>query len=246
MRTRAMALSLMLTRSTPASWRRRAASIVRSMRTERGGSISTLIDEAAVGEQLAPGGWAAAARVGAAAAARSTMVARGAPAPSGGSAHGVPRAAPRDAPCQPARSMSSAWRMAAMCSGVVPQQPPTIRAPGVQEARHRLGEVRRPGGVDELALDARRQAGVGHDRARRPVGSAPICVERVEADLGPDAAVDADGVDAGARSALSPRIAGVVPSMATQLLAEGHRGEDRQVAERRAPPRRRSAARRGR
>ena len=40
-RTRAMAESLMLTASTPAAWSSRAASIVRSMRTERGGSIST-------------------------------------------------------------------------------------------------------------------------------------------------------------------------------------------------------------
>ena len=43
MRTRAMALSLMLTRSTPASESTRAASRVRSMRTDRGGSISTLM-----------------------------------------------------------------------------------------------------------------------------------------------------------------------------------------------------------
>ena len=45
-RTRAIAQSLMLTRSTPASPSRRAASMVRSMRTERGGSISTRDDEA--------------------------------------------------------------------------------------------------------------------------------------------------------------------------------------------------------
>ena len=42
-RTLAIAESLMLTASTPAAWRSRAASIVRSMRTERGGSISTEI-----------------------------------------------------------------------------------------------------------------------------------------------------------------------------------------------------------
>ena len=40
-RTRAIAESLTLTASTPAAWSSRAASIVRSMRTERGGSIST-------------------------------------------------------------------------------------------------------------------------------------------------------------------------------------------------------------
>ena len=43
MRTRAMAESLILTRSTPADLRSRAASIVRSMRIDRGGSISTEI-----------------------------------------------------------------------------------------------------------------------------------------------------------------------------------------------------------
>ena len=41
MRTRAIALSLTFTRSTPASRSSRAASIVRSIRMERGGSIST-------------------------------------------------------------------------------------------------------------------------------------------------------------------------------------------------------------
>ena len=38
-------------RSTPAAWSSRAASIVRSMRIERGGSISTEIDEPAVRER---------------------------------------------------------------------------------------------------------------------------------------------------------------------------------------------------
>src|SRR5664280_3845129 len=42
-RTRPVAESLMLTKSTPASRSRRAASIVRSMRIDRGGSISTAI-----------------------------------------------------------------------------------------------------------------------------------------------------------------------------------------------------------
>jgi hypothetical protein len=54
-RTRAIAESDTLTTSTPASRRSRAASIVRSIRMLRGGSISTETTNAG-GEELAPAG----------------------------------------------------------------------------------------------------------------------------------------------------------------------------------------------
>ena len=75
-----------------------------------------------------------------------------------------------------------------------------------QDPRHHLAEVRGPGGVDELALDARRQPGVGHDRAARSLAS-PAHPDRARRGrrLGPDAAVDPDDVDAGGDERPPPR-----------------------------------------
>ena len=101
--------------------------------------------------------------------------------------------------------------------------------PRVQEPRHDRPEPRRLGRVDEPALEALRQAGVGHDRARRLAGlglAEPR--QRVEAGQRPDAAVDADGVHAGRGQRLD-RGLGRRPVGQHQVLAEGHRRDDRHV-----------------
>ena len=100
-----------------------------------------------------------------------------------------------------------------MWAGVVPQQPPTIRAPASSEPRHDRAELGAARRVDEPALDALGQAGVGHDRARRvAVGRGAVALQRIETRERPDAAVDADRVDAGRRSARPTTASGVVPS----------------------------------
>ena len=95
------------------------------MRTERGGSISTETTNrpsASARAQPASAGAPASGRPSAAAAVVSRWVRAGAvAAASAAAAASVPGATTDRA--------SIAARIAAMCSGVVPQQPPTIRAP---------------------------------------------------------------------------------------------------------------------
>ena len=55
---------------------------------------------------------------------------------------------------------SSARAIAAMCAGVEPQQPPTMRAPSVDVAAHVLGEQLRVRVVDDGVADDARHAGV--------------------------------------------------------------------------------------
>ena len=117
-RTRAMAESLMLTASTPAAWSRRAASIVRSMRTERGGSISTEMTKRR------------SARARARPVGGRHVTGRGvAVGPAARCATGTGRSAVGALDRLSRHGTSIAARIAAMCSGVVPQQPPTIAAP---------------------------------------------------------------------------------------------------------------------
>jgi hypothetical protein len=127
-RTRAIAESETLTRSTPESRRSRAASIVRSIRMLRGGSISTEITNRPAARRSARwvGGGASPAAV--ATGVRSTTEAGGRPTaisvrPLVAATLAAVAPAPLDS------SASSAARISAMCSGVVPQQPPRIRAP---------------------------------------------------------------------------------------------------------------------
>ena len=101
---------------------------------------------------------------------------------------------------------------------------------GIQEAPHLLAEIRRRRGVDELAFDALRQAGVGDDGSRQ-AGRRPAHLdERIEADLRADTAVDTHGIDAcrGQRSRGRLRTRAVDRD---ELLAERHLGDDRQVAD---------------
>ena len=116
-RTLAIAESETFTASTPAACSSRAASMVRSMRTLRGGSISTETTNC----------WAAsssASRVGGGAPSASSVARSASAAWAWDGAISV-----RGAEGPVVVRVSSAARIDAMCSGVVPQHPPTIRAP---------------------------------------------------------------------------------------------------------------------
>ena len=160
-RTRAIAESETLTTSTPASRRSRAASIVRSIRMLRGGSISTETTNrpAARSSARRVGGGALAGRRGVAAAPRGSAVdGRRAPAGRGAGGRRVERR-------RRGRVERGAHR------GDVLGRRPAAAAddPGAgreQPRRHRP-EVLGAGGVDEAALEPLRQPGVGHDRPRR-------------------------------------------------------------------------------
>ena len=124
---------------------------------------------------------------------------------------------------------SSVTRMAAMWAGVVPQQPPTIRAPASSSRGTIDAEVGGLGRVDEVALEALRQAGVGHDRAGRlAVDGRAEADQGVEAGERPDAAVDADRVHARLGQG-SDRDLGRRAVRQDDVLAERHRGDDRHV-----------------
>ena len=106
---------------------------------ERGGSISTDTTNRPSRRARRERGSAAAppATVGRA----SANGGRAAPEPTSASAVEARRAR-AGAPRRRRSSIaSSAARIAAMCSGVVPQQPPTIRAPGVEDPGHDRAEV---------------------------------------------------------------------------------------------------------
>ena len=187
-RTRAIALSLMLTRSTPASWSTAAASIVRSMRTERGGSISTLMTKRPSASRWARRVGGGGHRTRRSSARRGRRVAwRRWP----GGAWWRP---------WPGRRRGDGVAVAARCRQLVPRHG---RAPGASprctrawcrssrrrwpRRRGRTRSTTSPkyagaGGVHELALDPLRQAGVGHDRARHAGRRGSHLRQRVQAD----------------------------------------------------------------
>ena len=234
----------MLTRSTPASRRSRAASIVRSIRIERGGSISTETTKRpsrSFGEELGRRRRLAGRRpaVGGAASTNDGRDRRGRrgrrgravasrPALAAGRAARVERG-PHRGRCAPASCRSSRRRSR-------PRRP----ASAATIAPKYSGPAR----VDELALDPLGQAGVRDDRAgrgrRRRAG--PNALERLEAGVRPGAAVDADHVDRrrleGRRGRRRRRPVGQL-----ELLAERQLGDDRQVGRSPAAPRRPRASR---
>ena len=195
MRTRAMAESLTLTRSTPASWSSRAASIVRSIRMERGGSISTLTTKLAAPQPPAQRRRRVAAR---------RLPDAVAAIEGGGSWSGRrldDRArGPRPRPLVVGR-LDRVERGAHR--GDVRRRRAAAAAddarPGSEQAGTTSAEVVRVGGVHEPALDPLRQAGVRQDRPREVRRRPAHPLQRVEAGVRPDAAVDADRVDAGRR-----------------------------------------------
>ena len=215
-RTRAIAESLTLTTSTPASRRSRAASIVRSIRTERGGSIST----DTTNRPAARSGRQAGRRRRVADARRVAGPLddrRPRPAceiPAGTPSARRPRGRGRRRGPAPGRSLERvedrAHRrdMGRRRAAAAADDP----GPRVQQSRGHRREVVGARGVHEAALEALRQAGVRHDRARRGVrGGEAHRLERVEAGHRAGAAVDADGIHPGAGRA--PRgVGGVVPS----------------------------------
>ena len=89
--------------------------------------------------------------------------------------------------------------IARMCSGVVPQQPPTIAAPGLDEGRGVFAQIVGRGEVDVAAVDDARIAGVGHHGQRARRRRSGSFGEEVVRLLGPERAVHADGVGAGQR-----------------------------------------------
>ena len=125
-RTRAIAESETLTRSTPASRRSRAAAIVRSIRMLRGGSIST---ETTKRPAARSAGQARRRRRVVRSGDDGSTLDDGLHDRDDCSGDGWPARATERARPRWRRPHRSPRRIAAMCSGVVPQQPPTIRAP---------------------------------------------------------------------------------------------------------------------
>ena len=226
-RTRPVAESLTFTTSTPASWSSRAASMVRSMRIERGGSISTEmtnVPSASLRARVVGGG----------------AVALGA-RPRGGALRGGGRS-PRSRGSASSGARGDCHSAAALGGHGVDRRPHRRRVLGRRAAaaaddrgaggdhpRDHLAEVLGPGRIHELALDALGQAGVrlkraGHDGAGR---AGPH--QRLETGLRTGAAVDPDGVHARLRE--RGRRCGRSGSVGQQqILAEGHLRDHGQVA----------------
>ena len=203
----------MFTVSTPAAWSRRAASIVRSMRTDRGGSISTEM-------KYRPSASAEARRVGGgassvvAAIAVRTVVLGGTVAAGGRADIGHPRVDRR-----PHRRDVVGRRAAAAAHD---------RRPGVEHVADHPAEVVGRRRVHELPLDALRQAGVGEDGLARAVHRD----ERVEAADRTGPAVHAEHVDVDSDRERARGHRGVGAVREHDVLAEREQRHDRQVGRR--------------
>ena len=222
MRTRAIAESLTLTRSTPASPRRRAASIVRSIRIERGGSISTdTTNRRSASAAGQPGR-------------RRLFADRPIGAPPGGRASSRRPSRRRCAGRPPEILLARRGRRRARCAS-------PRRARASCRSSRRRSTRRAPasrgtiapkyvgaGGVDEPALDALRQPGVRHDRAagRRGGRADPVSASRQPNGPAPQfTPIASTPASASAGAAASGRRA----VGRHELLAERHLGHDRQV-----------------
>ena len=111
---------------------------------------------------------------------------------------------------------------------MVPQQPPTIRAPAWSAFVDEPTEVVRPCRVEELAFDPLREARVRHDRSRETRRAGGHALERTEARERSGPAVDSDDIDTGAREHAS-RLLRRRPVDRDEFLAERHLGDDRQI-----------------
>ena len=208
MRTRAMALSLMLTRSAPASRMSSADCSVRSMRTERGGSISTLMTKRPTLSAVARpvGGGAATSSLKA----RRAVGSRWWPDSTGTATRQCCRSRTqrrsRSRTPQRRRSRQAGAPRRLTVQGLAhgghvlgrraAAAAHDLRSGG-QEARHLLGEVGGRGGPHELAADAAGQAGVGHDEQGCPGRRSCHLLEHLDAGDGSGPAVDAQGVHPG-------------------------------------------------
>ena len=127
-----------------------------------------------------------------------------------------------------ASAASSATRIAAMCSGVVPQQPPTIRAPAssrraVTSPKYRGWRRRRSD--PRAAGTARRSEGsTGPGLRRRRTER----FERIETGRRAGTAIDADRIGPRGRERIR-RDGRAAAICQRRLLAEGQRGDDRDV-----------------
>ena len=224
-RTRAIAESETLTRSTPASRRSRAASIVRSIRMLRGGSISTETTNR-------PASSSSARRVGGGGRRRRRRRPFDERRPRSQSATatcGRSAAVAADGGRTGRQDRVERGPHRGDVLGRRPAAATDDPGPGRQQPRRHRAEVLGAGGVDEAALEPLRQPGVRHDRARGlAIGRAAHRLERVEAGHRPGSAVDPDRVRAGRGQRLGGggRAAAVGQD---ELLAERQRGDDRHV-----------------
>ena len=142
---------------------------------------------------------------------------------------------------------SSAARIARRVLGGRPAAATDDRRPGGEQAGHEAAEVVGRRGVDEPALLPLRQAGVGHDRARRlPAPAGPAARAHRGTRRARRRSSRRSHVDARSRVSAAAAGARVGPVGEHEVLAEGQRREDRQVGRRRAFPRPRAAGARGR
>ena len=164
----------------------------------------------------------------------AASAARPAPAPARARA---PRRRARAS--RPGRCDASRSRIARMCAGVVPQQPPTIRTPSSIGARRELGEVLGAREVDEAArrrycgrpaLRHRRDRRVRRPRARSPRSTSSV-------GCGPTPQLTPTTVGARLLAAPAPPAPGVWPYEGLAVGAEGHLRDDRQLEASRAAPR---------
>ena len=203
-RTLAMAESDTLTTSTPASRRSRAASMVRSMRMLRGGSISTDTTNRPPASSPARRVGGGASSVGAGGVGRDASFDEGRPRRSVAAARPSGGVGSRGVERHPHRG------------DVIGRRPATAAddaRTGRDEAGRHVPEIAGAGGVDEAALEALRQSGVRHDRTGRfAVGRQAHRLDRVETGRRARPAVDADRVGA-RRGSRRPRPrAGLLPS----------------------------------
>ena len=99
---------------------------------------------------------------------------------------------------------------------------------GCQRDGRDLGEPVRVGRVDELPLNPLRQPRVRHERAGQCMAGRVDPAQGVERGTGPDAAVDPERVGAGDDQQVRGRLGCPAVGQA-ELLAERHRGDDREV-----------------
>ena len=129
-------------------------------------------------------------------------------------------------------------RIAAICAGVVPQQPPMIRAPSSTRLRGELGEV-----VGRRVRDRRRGRRRGsrgrRSGAPRAAGRASPHAARARAapPAGPTPWFAPIAATSSAASALGAASAAATPPERLGVLVEGQQRDDRQRRDARAPPR---------
>ena len=209
--------------------------MVRSMRTERGGSISTLMTKRpSVIASARPRGRGR-LDVGARAADRSIVSRGGVPARQrrfGNEPRRLPRADRRS-------SAGASPHVGGSRTAATADDP---RARGKEAAARHRAKYDGPGGVDELALDACGKPALGMIERGGRRSFAAISTSASRQTSGPTPQFTPRTSTPARRAAAPPPRASCRPC-SDEIFAEGHRGEHRQVGRRRAPPRSPPAAR---